>query len=134
MSKSPFHTPNSPPALPEPVYNTIPPPLHPTNSHPMVARAKNNIHKMNLVATLNHSSNLEPNTVTQALKDPKWRQPMSEEFDALVRKSSVTQITQMGKGRRGFSFLPSTAVRISKAIRENDVAGKISQHGFYILK
>ena len=31
---------------------------------------------------------LEPTTVTQALKDPKWRQAMSVEFDVLLRNGT----------------------------------------------
>nr|DAD45035.1 TPA_asm: hypothetical protein HUJ06_003265 [Nelumbo nucifera] len=81
--------------------NTIPPspsstilpsqPAH-QNTHPMITRAKNNIQKpltkMNLSTVLHQSSNLEPRTITQALKDPKWRQTMYDEFDALVQNGT----------------------------------------------
>lgn len=57
-------------------------------SHTMTTRAKNNIHKplrkMNLHAQLAKSDEIEPTTVNQALKEPKWRQAMSDEFNALV--------------------------------------------------
>lgn len=41
------------------------------------------IQKVNLTASL-YSSSTEPTTVTQALKDPRWHQAMSTEFDALI--------------------------------------------------
>ena len=54
----------------------------------MTTRAKNNIRKpiqkLNLSTQLSHPCDVEPTTVTQALKDPKWRRAMSEEYDALV--------------------------------------------------
>ncbi|KAL6334026.1 hypothetical protein AAG906_000080 [Vitis piasezkii] len=37
---------------------------------------------------LSHPCDIEPTTVTQALKDPKWRWAMSEEYDALVRNGT----------------------------------------------
>lgn len=43
---------------------------------------------MNLIATLNQSFDLEPNTMTQALKDPKWHQAMSKEYDAFVQNGT----------------------------------------------
>lgn len=58
----------------------------------MTTRAKNNIHKpirkLNLHTQLSKSNDLEPTTVTQALKDTKWRRAMSEEYDALVRNGT----------------------------------------------
>ena len=39
---------------------------------------------MTLTTALSPSFALEPHTITQALKDPKWRQAMNDEFDALV--------------------------------------------------
>lgn len=58
----------------------------------MVTRAKNNIHKpitkLNLHTHLTTSSDLEPATVTKALQDPRWRQAMSDECDALVRNGT----------------------------------------------
>ena len=54
----------------------------------MTTRAKNNIHKpiqkLNLTATINLNHQPEPHTVTQALKDPKWHQAMSEDYDTLM--------------------------------------------------
>jgi hypothetical protein len=51
----------------------------------MITRAKNNIHKpvtkMNLHTQLTNCHNHEPGTFTQALKDHKWRQAMSEEYE-----------------------------------------------------
>ena len=58
----------------------------------MTTRAKNNIRKpiqkLNLSTQLSHPYDVEPTTVTQALKDPKWRWAMSEEYDALVRNGT----------------------------------------------
>ena len=58
----------------------------------MTTQAKNNIHKplkkMNLHTQLSTSIDLEPNIVTQALKDPKWRQAMSEKYDALAKNGT----------------------------------------------
>ena len=58
----------------------------------MTTRAKNNnrkpIQKLNLSTQLSHPCDVEPTTVTQALKDPKWCRAMSEEYDALVRNGT----------------------------------------------
>ena len=40
---------------------------------------------MNLLALLATTDEIEPTTVTQALKESKWRQVMSDEFNALVK-------------------------------------------------
>jgi histone deacetylase 1/2 len=69
------------------------PPKTPTlPTHSMTTRAKNNIHKpitkLNLHTRLSTSSDLEPTTVTKALLDPRWRQAMSAECDALVRNGT----------------------------------------------
>ncbi|RVW52539.1 Retrovirus-related Pol polyprotein from transposon RE2 [Vitis vinifera] len=77
--------------------NSLPPTTQPdhhtTNSnHSMQTRAKNNIRKpiqkLNLHIQLSKPLDLEPTTPTQALKDPKWRKAMSEEYDALVRNGT----------------------------------------------
>lgn len=77
-------TPTPPPYSPPPLNPTPIPPPQPS----VVTRSKNNIRKpiqkLNLAAQLSTNPNLEPSTVTQAIQDPKWRQAMSEEFDALV--------------------------------------------------
>ena len=39
---------------------------------------------MNLIAVLFQPSDNEPHTINQALTDPKCRQAMNDEFDALV--------------------------------------------------
>ncbi|KAK0580980.1 hypothetical protein LWI29_008358 [Acer saccharum] len=61
------------------------------NEHPMTTRAKDNIRKpiqkLNLHTHL-QSSEVEPTTVVQALKDPNWRRAMSEECNALVRNGT----------------------------------------------
>ncbi|KAK0573321.1 hypothetical protein LWI29_006391 [Acer saccharum] len=58
----------------------------------MTTRAMNNIHKpiqrLNLHAQKQPSSDFEPTTVAQALKDPNWHRAMSEECDALVRNGT----------------------------------------------
>ena len=43
---------------------------------------------MTLIATLSQSSYFELHTINQALKEPKWRQAMSDEFDAFVRNGT----------------------------------------------
>ena len=43
---------------------------------------------MNLHTQLSKATDLESTTVTQALKDQKWRRAMSEEYDALVRNGT----------------------------------------------
>ncbi|RVW74797.1 Retrovirus-related Pol polyprotein from transposon RE1 [Vitis vinifera] len=58
----------------------------------MTTRAKNNIDKpltkVNLIAVLSQPSDIEPHTINQALIDPKLRQAMNDEFDALVRNGT----------------------------------------------
>ncbi|RVW87968.1 Retrovirus-related Pol polyprotein from transposon RE1 [Vitis vinifera] len=75
---------NNPPLPPTQNDPNQPPDLSPS-PHVIVTRSKHNIHKpiqkLNLTAQLRQPT-LEPTTVTQALKDPKWRQAMSAEFDA----------------------------------------------------
>ena len=57
-------------------------------NHPMQTRAKNNIRKplqkLNLHTQLSKPLAHEPTTSAQALKDPKWHEAMSEEYNALV--------------------------------------------------
>lgn len=59
------------------------------NQHPMQTRAKNQIRKPNqrygLSALIHSGGELEPTTITQALKHDKWRTSASAEFDAQVR-------------------------------------------------
>ncbi|TXG67249.1 hypothetical protein EZV62_008524 [Acer yangbiense] len=68
------------------------PPIIEPNQHTMTTRARNNIHKpiqkLNLSTQLSHHDSLEPTTAAQALKCPKWRQAMSEEYDAIVRNGT----------------------------------------------
>ena len=58
----------------------------------MTTRAKNNIRKPitkpNFHTQLTKSDDHEPPTLTQALKDHKWRRAMSEEYDALVKNGT----------------------------------------------
>ncbi|RVW94165.1 Retrovirus-related Pol polyprotein from transposon RE1 [Vitis vinifera] len=81
---------NNPPLPPTQNDPNQPPDLSPS-PHVIVTRSKHNIHKpiqkLNLIAQLQQPT-LEPTTVTQALKDPKWRQAMSAEFDALLRNGT----------------------------------------------
>jgi histone deacetylase 1/2 len=72
-------------------------PVHKPTSQPpplnsITTRAKNNIRKpiqkLNLSIQLSHPIDVEPTTVTQALKDPKWRCAISEEYDALVQNGT----------------------------------------------
>jgi hypothetical protein len=62
-------------------------PVLPTRTHSMVTRAQNNIFcPKQLSVTTKHPLPLalEPTCVSQALKDPRWRQAMADEFAALV--------------------------------------------------
>ncbi|KAH9716339.1 retrovirus-related pol polyprotein from transposon RE2 [Citrus sinensis] len=58
----------------------------------MTTRAKNNIRKpiqkLNLHTHLSSPPDLEPTSMTHALKDHNWRRAMSEEYDALVRNGT----------------------------------------------
>ncbi|CAL8999725.1 unnamed protein product, partial [Prunus brigantina] len=83
---------NSTPSPQIPTSPPNPPDPHPLPTHSMTTRAKNHIHKpitkMNLLTQLSKSNDLEPTTVSTALKDPKWRKAMSDECDALVRNGT----------------------------------------------
>ncbi|KAL6321466.1 hypothetical protein AAG906_018402 [Vitis piasezkii] len=58
----------------------------------MTTRAKNNIRKpitkLNLHTQLTKGDDHEPTTLTQALKDHKWRRAISKEYDALVKNGT----------------------------------------------
>lgn len=58
----------------------------------MTMHAKTNIckpiQKLNLYTHIHPTSNIEPTNVTQALKNPNWRQAMSDEFNVLVRNGT----------------------------------------------
>ncbi|XP_010531643.1 PREDICTED: uncharacterized protein LOC104807900 [Tarenaya hassleriana] len=64
----------------------------PRNTHPMQTRSKNNILMPNprytLMASVADTSDIEPSSVTQAIKDPNWRAAMTEEFQALCRNNT----------------------------------------------
>ncbi|KAK0587852.1 hypothetical protein LWI29_030016 [Acer saccharum] len=55
---------------------------------------------MNLHTHLQSSSEFEPSTVTQALKDLNWRRAMSEEYDALVHNAEGDEDEGQCDGRR----------------------------------
>ena len=61
-------------------------------THTMTTRAKNNICKLitkkNLHTQLTKGDALEPTTLTQALKDHKWRPTMFKEYDSLVKNNT----------------------------------------------
>ncbi|GKV37976.1 hypothetical protein SLEP1_g45935 [Rubroshorea leprosula] len=66
-------------------------PPQPLRTHPMVTRAQNNIFKPKQLfhtTPTPATTYLEPTCVSQALKEPVWRQAMSEEFTALVRQGT----------------------------------------------
>lgn len=79
----PNPAPNQPLEAPQIVNPPIEPPQ---NLHKMTTRAKNNISKpkakYSLHVQLPNNMIPEPTSVTQALKDEKWRKAMSLEFDA----------------------------------------------------
>ncbi|CAL8156198.1 unnamed protein product [Prunus armeniaca] len=105
---------NSTPSPQIPTSPPNPPDPHPLPTHSMTTRAKNHIHKpitkMNLHTQLSKSNDLEPTTVSTALKDPKWPKAMSNECDALVRNGTwelvppdSTQNVQSTFGRKRLS-------------------------------
>lgn len=68
---------------------------NPSRSHTMVTRSQNNIFKpKKLLTATKHDllENLEPSTVTRALKIPHWRQACSAEFDALLNNGTWTLV------------------------------------------
>ena len=48
---------------------------------------------MNLTVVLSQPSDNEPHTINQALTDPKCRQAMNDEFDALVRNGTCELVS-----------------------------------------
>jgi histone deacetylase 1/2 len=79
------------PSLPTNSSSSISPlpvaPALPSRTHPMVTRAQNNIFcPKQLSVTTKHplAPPLEPTCVSQALKYPRWRKAMADEFTALV--------------------------------------------------
>ncbi|KAE8655255.1 hypothetical protein F3Y22_tig00117034pilonHSYRG01611 [Hibiscus syriacus] len=87
-----------PPSSP---HNDPNPPLDSSSAHVIVTLSKHNIHKpiqkLNLTAQLQPST-IEPTTVTQALKEPKWRKAMSEEFDTLIHFGTWYKARLVAKG------------------------------------
>ncbi|KAK9139566.1 hypothetical protein Scep_009247 [Stephania cephalantha] len=58
----------------------------PHNVHPMITRAKNGISMKNVfLATTYVSDDVIPTSVELALKDPKWREAMKKEYEALIK-------------------------------------------------
>ncbi|GKV19984.1 hypothetical protein SLEP1_g30170 [Rubroshorea leprosula] len=70
---------------------SAPHPIGPTRTHNMTTHSQNNIFKpRTLFLATKHplDSSIEPTCVSQALKNPQWRQAMSDEFNALVRQGT----------------------------------------------
>ncbi|KAI4318232.1 hypothetical protein L6164_026021 [Bauhinia variegata] len=90
---SPTHIENSsPPHNNIDAASSLPPSNpHPTNTHSMTTRSKNNIFKPKRIF---HSTkhplpeSLESTCISQALKIPHWKQAMSEEFMALLNNGT----------------------------------------------
>lgn len=81
--------------------NSLSQPLPPLNvpnqsgRYHVVTRSQNNIFKPKKLFTITKHElheNLEPSTVTQALKIPHWRKACSEEFDALLKNGTWTLV------------------------------------------
>lgn len=71
---------------PTPVAQAIASLTH-TNTHSMVTRGKSSIFKPK-VLTISLSEDLEPSTITTTLSNPKWKQAMKEEFNALIKNNT----------------------------------------------
>ena len=61
-----------------------------THTSPLVTHSSHNIHKPvnKLSLSAQVARKLEPTSITQAIKDPKWRTTMLEEFDVLVQNGT----------------------------------------------
>ncbi|KAK9098456.1 hypothetical protein Syun_025501 [Stephania yunnanensis] len=60
--------------------------IAPHNTHPMITRAKDDICMSKVfVATAADNSDEIPSSTTIALKDPKWREAMEKEYQALMK-------------------------------------------------
>ncbi|XP_010545858.1 PREDICTED: uncharacterized protein LOC104818098, partial [Tarenaya hassleriana] len=92
-SASPLDIPSQEPS-PLPIVNqpSLPSSSSLTNLHPMTTRSKNQIFKPNQKVSLSTSLSsfleTEPTCVSHAMKDPRWRSAMSDEFNALVRNGT----------------------------------------------
>ena len=94
-ASQPQYTPTTSSSSPTP--STPPPsPPPPDNAHLMVTRWKNQISKpnpkYNYSAALSSTVPAEPNTLTQALKDKKWRGSMSTEIDAFAQNGTYSVV------------------------------------------
>ncbi|RVW13786.1 Retrovirus-related Pol polyprotein from transposon RE1 [Vitis vinifera] len=93
---------NNPP-LPSTQNDPNQPPVLSPSPHVIVTRSKHNIHKpiqkLNITAQLQQPT-LEPTTVTQALKDPKW----SAEFDVLPHMYKARLVAKGFHQRPGVDY------------------------------
>lgn len=93
-SPPPSPQPISPqPLSPEPFPENLSPPAAPTNSHSHRTRKPNKkkYYNDNLISTTTLHPippTLEPSTHNQALNDPKWRNAMDYEFNALLQNKT----------------------------------------------
>ncbi|KAI3728695.1 hypothetical protein L6452_17336 [Arctium lappa] len=87
----PLSFPTPSPLTPPPTFPSSPSPPPPPPSRTIVTRLQNNIFKPNpkyVHLTTVHSHPCEPRTITQALKDPRWRNAMIAEHEALTRNDT----------------------------------------------
>ncbi|KAH9699463.1 retrovirus-related pol polyprotein from transposon RE1 [Citrus sinensis] len=61
-----------------------------TSTHHMITRARAGIFKPKTFLTTHNS--LEPSTVPEALSDPKWKDAMQTEYDALIHNNTWTLV------------------------------------------
>ena len=66
------------------------PVAHPTNTHPMVTRAKVGVHKPKVYHTSITSLPFVPTSLKEAITSPIWIQAMREEYDALLSNKTWT--------------------------------------------
>jgi len=69
---------------------SIPVVANPTNTHPMVTRAKVGVHKPKMYHVAVTSLPLIPTSLKEAIASPVWLQAMREEYDALLSNKTWT--------------------------------------------
>ena len=66
-------------------------------SHPMVTRSKAGIFKPKLYQVSSKTQPLLPKNTSDALKDPKWKKAMEDEYYALMKNKTLDLDTKQPK-------------------------------------